>query len=123
MNLLQPWNPIQRQSIPSDEIIVVIDHNTKLFERVTAHIYAEGISRSTITRYVGAKDSLESERTFALFTLPRGVACGLIDGLFRLDPAGFLRAGAIITGLAITTIGYLLGSISQYAVIHKDMRQ
>ena len=86
-----------------------------------ARCYAEGISKSTITRYVGAKDSLASERTFALFTLPRGVACGLLDGLFR-HPAGFLRAGAIITGLAIATVGYVVGSISQYAVTHKDVR-
>jgi glycosyltransferase involved in cell wall biosynthesis len=36
--LIAAVESIQRQSIPSDEIIVVIDHNTKLFERVTAHV-------------------------------------------------------------------------------------
>ncbi len=29
---------IQRQTIPSREIILVIDHNTQLFERARAHI-------------------------------------------------------------------------------------
>ena len=51
------------------------------------------------------------------------MARGLLDGLFRLDPAGFLRAGAIITGLAIATVGYVVGSISQNAVTHRDVRQ
>ncbi len=66
-----------------------------------------------MTRYVGAKDSLSSERTYILRTLPRGVLRGVMDGLLRLDPVGFLRAGAIIAGLTVTMTGYLVGMIAQ----------
>ena len=83
--------------------------------------YAEGLSKAAVTRYVGVKDGLASERAYTLLTLPKGVARGLMDGLFRLDLAGFLRAGAIIAGLMTTTIGYLVESISQYVVIRNEM--
>jgi GT2 family glycosyltransferase len=88
-----------------------------------ARCYAEGISKSLITEYVGAKNSLASERAYTLLTLPKGVARCLAEGFFRLDLTGFLRAGAIVTGLAITTMGYLVGSISRRVVAHKNMRQ
>ncbi len=79
--------------------------------------YAEGISKSLVTHYVGAKDGLASERTYTLRTLPRGIIRGLMDGFLRLDPAGFLRAGAIIAGLVITIAGYQAGSLSQRVAV------
>ncbi len=75
--------------------------------------YCEGLSKAAVTRYVGAKDSLSSERAYILRTLPRGVLRGVMDGLLRLDPVGFLRAGAIIAGLTVTMTGYLVGMIAQ----------
>jgi len=77
-----------------------------------ARCYAEGFSKAVVTRYVGAKDSLASERSYTLRTLPQGILRGLTDGLFHHDLAGLARAGAIVVGLAITTTGYLVGSIS-----------
>ena len=77
-----------------------------------ARCYAEGFSKAAVTRYVGAKDSLASERNYTLRTLPQGILRGLTDALFHRDLAGLARAGAIVVGLAITTIGYLVGSIS-----------
>jgi len=73
--------------------------------------YAEGLSKAGVTRYVGAKDSLASERSYTLRTLPRGIARGLADAFLHRDPAGLSRAGAIVVGLAITTAGYLVGSL------------
>ncbi len=81
--------------------------------------YAEGLSKAAVTGYVGAKDGLASERTYTLQTLPRGVARGLTDGLLRHDPGGFLRAGAIIGGLLITTMGYIVGTVSRYVARHE----
>lgn len=81
--------------------------------------YAEGLSKATITRYVGVKDGLAAERAYTLFSLPKGVACGLMDSFFRLDLTGFLRAGAIITGLMMTTLGYLAGYAAEYGVVRK----
>ena len=70
-----------------------------------------------MTQYVGTKDGLASERAYTLKALPRGVLRGLVDGLFHLDPTGFLRAGAIIAGLAITTTGYIVGTISRHVIL------
>jgi len=75
--------------------------------------YCEGLSKAIVTRYVGAKDSLSSERAYILRTLPQGVLRGVMDALLRLDPVGFLRAGAIIIGLIVTMTGYLVGTIFQ----------
>ncbi len=73
--------------------------------------YSEGVSKAFVSKYVGVKDSLASERIYAFRILPQGVVRGLIDVLFHRDLSGFARAGAIITGLAVTTAGYLVGSI------------
>ncbi|GAC1398982.1 MAG: hypothetical protein NVSMB49_08150 [Ktedonobacteraceae bacterium] len=73
--------------------------------------YIEGIAKAVLARYVGAKDSLASERTYTLCTLPHGIARNLADTFFRHDASGLARAGAIIAGLAITTAGYFVGNI------------
>ncbi|HEY7122634.1 MAG TPA: glycosyltransferase [Ktedonobacterales bacterium] len=75
--------------------------------------YGEGLSKARVARYVGAKDGLASERAYTLRLLPQGVLRGLCDGLLRLDPAGFARAGAIVGGLFLTTLGYARGMFSR----------
>ncbi len=74
--------------------------------------YAEGLSKAMVTRYVGVNDGLASERTYTLNTLPRGIMRGLIDALLHQDLAGLARGVAIVTGLVVTSTGYLVGSIS-----------
>lgn len=76
--------------------------------------YAEGLSKSMIAQYVGAKDSLSSEYTYTLQTLPLGILQGLLDGLLRFDSTGFLRATAIVVGFTTTAIGYLVGNVTQF---------
>jgi hypothetical protein len=76
-----------------------------------ARCYAEGISKSLVRRCVGAQDGLASERAYALRTLPSGVARGLADTI-RGDLGGLLRAGAIVSGLAMTTSGFVRGAIT-----------
>ncbi|MFL5663376.1 MAG: glycosyltransferase family 2 protein [Ktedonobacteraceae bacterium] len=73
--------------------------------------YVEGLAKTAIARHVGAKDGLASERTYTFRTLPLGIARGLSSALLRHDLTGLLRAGAIVSGLAVTTAGYLVGSI------------
>ena len=100
--------------------VFLFDPRAKIYHRVSSHragwryfrsrCYAEGLSKAAVAQYVGAQDGLASERTYTLRILPRGVLRGLADGFFRLDPAGFLRASAIIAGLAITTAGYIVGT-------------
>ncbi len=72
--------------------------------------YVEGLAKAVLARHMGAKDSLASERTYTLRTLPQGVVHGLTDTLFHHDLNGLARAGAIVIGLVVTTAGYLVGS-------------
>lgn len=88
----------------------VSDYRT-LWRYFCSRCYSEGISKAFVSRFVGAKDSLASERVYTFRTLPRGVARGLIDTLLRRDLGGLARSGAIISGFSMTTVGYLVGSI------------
>ncbi len=71
----------------------------------------EGDGKARLARYVGADAGLSSERRYVSVALPRGILRGLGD-LFRGDPFGPLRSAAIVLGLALTTAGFLKGSIA-----------
>jgi glycosyltransferase involved in cell wall biosynthesis len=75
--------------------------------------YAEGLSKALITQYVGHRDGLADERTYAVSTLPRGVLRGLGDAL-RGDLSGLARAGAIVLGLFTTAAGYVAAQTQQF---------
>jgi GT2 family glycosyltransferase len=75
-----------------------------------ARCWAEGLSKAVVARRAGRADGLAAERSYTLRTLPRGFAAGLTDAALRRDPTGFLRAGAIAAGLAITSAGYVFGA-------------
>jgi len=72
-----------------------------------ARCYAEGLSKAMVSRYVGSREGLASERAYTLRTLPRGIMRGVLDGLLHHDVSGLVRAGAIIVGLGVTMAGYL----------------
>jgi glycosyltransferase involved in cell wall biosynthesis len=74
--------------------------------------YAEGISKAQISKLVGARDGLSSERKYTFSTLPRGVLSGLADSLIHLDPGGVSSSVAIVAGLGMTTAGYLRGKLA-----------
>lgn len=71
--------------------------------------FNEGISKALISRLVGAEESLSAEKSYTLLILPRGVAKGVADFLFRFDTGGLGKAVAIVLGLFTTGIGYLVG--------------
>jgi glycosyltransferase involved in cell wall biosynthesis len=74
--------------------------------------WAEGLSKALVRESVGADAALASERGYVLRTLPTGIWNG-IRASTRGDWAGLLRAGAIATGLAITTSGYAWGCVRE----------
>ncbi len=77
-----------------------------------ARCYAEGLSKARVSRYVGARDGLSSERSYVLHTLPQGMMRNLTGALLHRDIVALARAGAIAVGLALTTAGYVAGNIS-----------
>jgi len=74
--------------------------------------YAEGMSKAAISRLVGAERALASERSYAIRTLGAGALDDAIDTVRRGDPFGPARAAWIVIGLATTTLGYLVASVS-----------
>jgi glycosyltransferase involved in cell wall biosynthesis len=72
--------------------------------------YCEGLSKAIISRHVGMKDSLASERRYTFATLPLGVLRALGEGLVGWKFPAYQRAGSIIVGLAVTTAGYFVGT-------------
>lgn len=80
------------------------------WEYFRSRCYAEGRSKAVVSRLVGAGDGLASEWVYTLRTLPAGVVRGLAAAVRHRDPAGLARAGAIVAGLTITTVGYVAGT-------------
>lgn len=108
-----------RQHWPQKQLIY--KPPARVFHRVTPErttwryfrwrCYFEGRAKAIVTRLVGNKDGLASERTYTLRTLPQGVLRCLMDTIRYRDKAGLMRAGTIIAGLTFTTVGYLAGTI------------
>jgi GT2 family glycosyltransferase len=97
--------------------VVLYDPEARVHHRVRAErsrweyfrrrCFAEGLSKAVVARLVGAGAGLSSERAYTRSTLPRGVWRELRSSV--KDPAGLLRAVAIVAGLTITAAGYLSG--------------
>ncbi|HJW91741.1 MAG TPA: glycosyltransferase family 2 protein [Anaerolineales bacterium] len=94
---------------PEARVWHLVPGNRATWRYFFARCYAEGLSKALVTRFVGARDGLSSEREYTWRTLPRGVWRGLVDGISQRAPSGFLRAFAILAGLATTTTGYVAG--------------
>jgi glucosyl-dolichyl phosphate glucuronosyltransferase len=75
-----------------------------------ARCAAEGRSKALISRLVGSEAGLASERSYVSRTLPAGILRGLREAL-RGDVSGVARTATLAAGLAITTAGYVAGSL------------
>lgn len=71
--------------------------------------FAEGVSKGRLSRHVGVRSGLESERVHAAQTIPAGILREIALGLRRGEPSRFARAAAIAVGLAVTAAGYAVG--------------
>lgn len=72
---------------------------------------AEGRSKALVSKLAGSDAALASERTYVRKVLPSGVLRGLGETL-RGRPAGLARSIAIVEGLAITAVHYLVARIA-----------
>ena len=71
--------------------------------------WAEGLSKAFVAALTGRDSALASERHYVTRTLPAAVAAALRDAA-KGDGAGFRRLLVIVTGLAVTSAGYVRGS-------------
>lgn len=77
--------------------------------------FAEGLSKALVVQLVGQQSGLSSERSYTLRVLPLGVLAGLRSGITG-HLGGFGRAAAIVTGLAATTLGYVIGRLRPQSI-------
>ena len=74
--------------------------------------YAEGLSKAVVSRLVGTESGLASEKAYVSRVLPAGVlrnAGQAVSGHHGARVMALQRAGAIVVGLATTSIGYVVG--------------
>ena len=83
------------------------------FKYFLSRCYAEGLSKALVSRFTGARSGLNSEWKHVLNVLPLGVFQGLQDAILQRDMFGFHRAGAIISGLFFTVLGFGMGLIRE----------
>ena len=92
-----------------------VEHNVTAERATWRYLFwrcwAEGRSKAVVGSIVGTEAALASERPYVSRTLPSAFARGLLDGV-RGDPSGVLRAAAIVTALATTLAGYLVGRLA-----------
>jgi glycosyltransferase involved in cell wall biosynthesis len=73
--------------------------------------YDEGLGKAMLVQLHGAQTGLSSERRYTSRVLPQGIMHGLHDALFHGDLTGLARAGAIVMGLMMTIVGYVVESL------------
>jgi glucosyl-dolichyl phosphate glucuronosyltransferase len=69
------------------------------------------VSKAMVSRLVGARDALETERRYVRSVLPRAMARGLHPRR-RDRTLGITSVGAIMAGLMLTTTGYVRGRLA-----------
>ena len=72
---------------------------------------AEGRSKARVARLAGRRSGLASERTYVRRTLPAGFVRGVSDAVRVRRISPLRRSMAIVAGLALTSIGFVQGSI------------
>ena len=81
--------------------------------------YEEGVGKANLSRHVGSRDGLSSERRHLAVVLPRGVLAGLGEAL-RGEASGAARAGAIVVGLLASAAGFAVASLKGIAATRGD---
>lgn len=76
--------------------------------------YEEGAGKANLSRYVGSRDGLQSERRHLMSVLPRGVGRNLRE-LLAGDRGGGLRAATIVVGLLASGTGFLAATLTGLA--------
>ena len=111
IRLRQRWPERRVIYLPEASVSHYVPADRVRFKRFLKRCQFEGGSKAVVSRLIGRGDGLESERRYTRVTLPRGVARGVGDTMFRHDVSGLARAAAIVAGLASTVLGYILAQL------------
>ncbi|MFE0674830.1 glycosyltransferase family 2 protein [Streptomyces sp. NPDC058867] len=102
------------------DAVLLLDHRAVIHHKVPPvrerfayfrrRTYAEGLSKAQVTRHVGVRKGLESERRYTTRVLPAGVLRGVRDCLLG-QRGGAGRAAAIVAGVSSAALGYTVGVV------------
>ncbi len=109
---LRQWRP--RASLVYEPAAVVrhrVTADRMAWRYFCSRCYAEGFSKAMVSRLVGAKDALETERRYVRSVLPRAIVRAL-DPRQHDRPVGIASAGAILAGLGLAAAGYVRGRLA-----------
>lgn len=108
----QKWSGRHLLYEPQAKVLHRVPDSRANWRYYFSRCFSEGISKALISRYIGVKDALSTERDYVRKTLPSGVLHGFSDSL-RGDITGIERAFAITAGLMMTGFGYVVGKMGQ----------
>jgi hypothetical protein len=111
IRLRQRWPGKRLVLLPEARVLHHVVKSRTTVRHFLTRCYYEGGSKALLSRLLGARDALSSERRYAWKILPRGVGRGIADFALDHDPHGLARAGLIVGGLATTTAGYAVGHL------------
>jgi glucosyl-dolichyl phosphate glucuronosyltransferase len=112
IRLRQRWPEKKLLYLPEACVLHHVPANRMRFARFLSRCYFEGGSKAVVSRLVGSGDALASERDYIRRVLPAGIRQGLTDAAAHGRRSGAARAGAIVAGLASTTVGYAAAGIA-----------
>jgi hypothetical protein len=84
-----------------------------------ARCFREGLSKAKVTERAGVSSGLSCERAHAARTIPAGVVRGVRSAVSG-DRAGLTRAAALVVGLWVTTLGFVVGRTRHPAAGRRD---
>jgi hypothetical protein len=112
IRLRQRWPDAAIMYEPRAVVLHQVPRQRLTWRYFRSRCYAEGRSKAMVTSLVGASDGLASERPYTLKVLPTGAFRALGHGLRHADVGSSARAFAIGAGLAMTSLGYILGRLT-----------
>lgn len=108
----QRWSERKLLYVPQARVQHRVPAERARWRYFFSRCFAEGISKSQVASFVGAKDGLSNERVYTRQTLPQGVLRGLRHLVMNRDIGGAGRVVAIVAGLVMATAGYIYGRFS-----------
>lgn len=94
------------------EPLALVEHNVSAdrvgWPYLVRRSFYEGVSKSVLSRKLGERNALETERAYTRRVLPRGV----VREVFRPATGGPRRALGIVVSLVLAAVGYVYGRIA-----------
>jgi GT2 family glycosyltransferase len=111
IRLRQRWPARKLLYVPEAKVFHHVPRSRTGFQRFLKRCYFEGGSKAVVSRLVGTRDGLSSERRYTRAVLPAGIRRGVVDFIRHGDVYGLARGGAIVAGLGSTAVGYAAAAL------------